>query len=153
MDLMRSFAELVADAGEQHGFHLLQLEAQGRLGDAEDEVAAFHGDRLGVAGDEIAGEFLPGRADLVFVQSVLGPGGAQDGGDEFFREVDPGVEIGRFLGTAPFPQDFLADSAGRGGFFMAAGRLLVAILADGLDRAAFHGLAGIGRVPRRFPAA
>ena len=75
----------LADAGEQHGFHLLEMEAHGRLGDAQHEVAAFHGDGLGVAGDEVSGEFLPCGADLVLVQAVLGTGGAQDGGDELLR--------------------------------------------------------------------
>ncbi len=72
------FTELGADPGEQHGFHLFEMEAHGGLGDTQDEVAVFHGDRLGVAGNEVSCELLPRRADLVFVEAVLQSGRAED---------------------------------------------------------------------------
>lgn len=76
------FAELRANTGEEHGLHLLKLEPQRGLGHAEDEVSVFYRDGLGVAGDELSGEFFPSGANFVFVEAVLGTGCAQDGGDE-----------------------------------------------------------------------
>jgi len=103
------FTELRADAGEQHGFHLFEMKTHGGLCDAEDEMAVFYRNRLGVAGNEIPGQFFPCRAHLIFVQSVLGSGRTKDGGNEFFRRVNPLVEVSRFLAAAPFAENFLAD--------------------------------------------
>lgn len=103
------FTELRANPGEQHGFHLFKVETHGGLGDAEDEMAVFHRDGLGVAGNKIPGQFFPRQAHLIFVQSVLRSGRTKNGGNEFFRQVDPLVQVSRFLAAAPFAENFFAD--------------------------------------------
>jgi hypothetical protein len=142
-----ALTELVADAFLEHRFHLFELEAEGGLGDAEDEISAFHGNGLGVAGDEIPGELLPSGTHLIFVEAVFCTGGAEDGSDELFRQVDARIEVVWLLSTAPLPQDFLADLAGaRRLFSHQQRRLALAVLADGFYRASFHGLTGLGDV-------
>lgn len=145
------FPELCADAREEHGFHLLQLEAEGGLRHAEDEVAAFDGNGLGVAGDEIAGKFLPGCTDLVLVESVLGTGGAEDGCDELLCEVDARVEIRRFIRTPPFPEDFLTDFAGAWRF-LHRWEALTRHPRQWPRLGSLPWLRGIGQVLREFPA-
>ncbi len=148
-----SLAELVADAGDEHRFHLLQLEAEGGLGDAEDEVAAFDRDWLGVSGNEIAGELFPSGSDLIFVQSVFRSGGAQNRGHKLFGAVDTGVEIGGFIAAAPFPQDLFTDLTGVRSFAhrRAALRLRRPHRLPPPDN--LPSPHGFGRVPRHFPVA
>ena len=71
-------AELAANSGEKHGFHLLEMETHGGLGDPQDEVAVFDRDGLGMAGNEISGKLCPSLADLIFLESVLSSGGAEN---------------------------------------------------------------------------
>jgi len=140
------FAESFTDAGEEHGFHLFEVEAHCRLSDPEDEMAVFDRDRFAVAGDEISGEFFPCGTHLIFMETVRRADITQDGGDEECRSMDPRVDVRCFIATTPLAQNFLTDSASALMAVHDGGRaLLVTIVTDGLDRAAFHRLAALGK--------
>lgn len=148
------FAQLGLDACEQHGFHLLEMEAHRRLVDTQDELSVFDREWLGVFRDEVSSEFLPCGADLIFVEAIFGACGTQDGGDEFLRVVDTRLEIWSFIATAPFPENLFTDSTlARLPFHGEWRVLLVAVVANGFDRAAFegfHALSGFFFVLRLF---
>jgi len=80
------------------------------------------------------------------MQAILGAGGAQDGGDEILRVVDARMEIWSFIATAPFLENLFTDSTWARLPFHGEWRdLLVAVVADGFDRAAFEGFHALSR--------
>ena len=140
------FAESFTDAGEEHGFHLFEVEAHCRLRDPEYEMAVFDRDRFAVAGDKIAGEFLPCGTHLILMEAVRRADVTQDGGYEECGSMNARVDVRCFIATSPLAQNFLTDSASALMAVHDGGRaLLVTIVTDGLDRAAFHRLAALGK--------
>jgi hypothetical protein len=95
-------AEVLADAGEEFGFHAFQLEPESGLGDAEHDFSVLDGNRIGVGCDEVAGEIFPSRADLVLLEAFDDSGAFEDGLDEFLRAVEALVEVERLIIAAPF---------------------------------------------------
>ena len=111
-DLMRSSPSWARMRVSSMGFICSRWKRMAGWVTRSTRMAVFHRDRLGVAGNEVSGEFLPRGADLVFVQAILGTGGPQDGGDEILGGMDAGIEIGGLVATTPFLQNLLADCTG-----------------------------------------
>lgn len=137
-------AELLAQALEQHRAHLLQVKAHRGLDHAQAQLAIAQGYRLTVVGDEIACELAPHGFHALFLNAVGRARFAQDAGDELSGEVDAGIEVERLIRPPPLAQDPTAHALHSVGVFHGRERLVLAVVPDGFDRAALHGLAALG---------